>query len=211
MILLPILNKNNIQNSLFQFYFVVLVRHLWYTFYGENMRSIISRVLILIYLLIVITVSGYIFMYDSLGISSDKKYTIFASENLKSFKEGSLIIAKKNHHIKVNDSILFYNFYTNKNKILEGKVISYEKTNDDVITYELDNQRFVSSNYVLGNLDDANTIPLLGYVFKTLTSAWGYLLFALIPTMILFVYQLNNFIKTVKIGGASDDQKIKKK
>lgn len=171
------------------------------------MRSVISKILILIYLLIVMVLSLYLFMYNPIGVNSNKKYTVFTSENLNSFKDNELVIVKKKLDIKTNDRIFFYNFYTNKIKILEGKVVSLEKTNEKEITYELDNRRFVSNNYVIGNINDTKSIPLIGFVFKTLSSTWGYLIFALIPTMILFIYQLNNFLKLTKPSGANYDQK----
>lgn len=171
------------------------------------MRSIVSKILILIYLLIVIVLSLYLFMYNPLGLNINKKYTMFTSENLNSFKDNELIIVKNNSNIKINDQILFYNFYTNRIKILEGKVVSLEKTNKQEVTYELDNKRFVSNSYVIGKINNTKSIPLIGFIFKYLTSTWGYLLFALIPTMILFVYQLNNFLKPTILGGVNYDKK----
>lgn len=134
-------------------------------------------------------------MYNSLGTSGTKKYTVFSAYDMNSFKNGSLVIAKKHTNIKEKNQIIYYNFYTNKNKILDGKVLSLEKTNEHETTYVLDNGRFVSSSYLISNKENCLVIPILGYIFFILTSTWGYLIFATIPTLILFIYQLHKLIE----------------
>lgn len=137
-------------------------------------------------------------MYDTRAINSERKHVVFSSDNLNSFANGNLVIVKKSKDISKNDQALFYNFYTNKFKVLEGKVVDKVKTNDREITYELENGRFVSSDYVIAKSKTAVSIPLLGFVFAVLTTSPGYLTFALLPTAALFIYQLNNFIKINK-------------
>lgn len=159
------------------------------------MKNRILKILVLIYLAIVVALSLYLFMYNSLGTSGTKNYTVFSAQDMKHFKSGSLVIAKKYTDIKENDKIVYYNFYTNKNKILDGKVSSFEKTNENETTYLLDSGRFVSSSYLISNKENCLIIPLLGYIFSILTSTWGYLLFATIPTLVLFIYQLHKLIK----------------
>lgn len=180
---------------------------LCYTFYGENMNKRITRILIIIYLFLVMILSLYLFMYNPFESPTTKRYSIFSAENLKTIPDGSLVIMKKNKDIKKDDSILFFNFYTNRKTILEAKVVDLEKLNEKETTYELDTNRYVSSSYVIGNINQAKTIPFIGYIFKLLISAEGYLIFALIPTMILFIYQLHFFLKTTNFYG---DQSVKK-
>jgi len=164
---------------------------LCYTFYGESMNKIVGRVLVCLYLSFVVILSLYLFMYSHFGTSSIGKYVVFCSFNLKTFNDGSLIVLKhEKENLDIGDNILFYNVYTTKRGVLEQKIKSKEELNDKEITYELDNNRFVSSSYVIGNSKRAISIPILGYVFKILSSSIGYLFFALIPTLIMFVFQV---------------------
>lgn len=152
------------------------------------MKKIISKILLLIYLFIIILISFYIFLR-----SNNKNLHVFSASNLKSINNGTLVFAKKSKNIKVGDKIIYLNFYTNKNKVLEGTILSTEKD-----TYELTNNRFVSNTYLIGTIKDTVKIPLLGYPFSLLTSPSGYLVFALFPSFILFIYYLYSFIESKK-------------
>lgn len=154
------------------------------------------RVLILAYLLIVLTITLDLFMYNRFGASSIGSRTIFASDNSKCFKKGALVIAKKDvDTIEIGDNILFYNVYTTKSDVLCQNVISKDQTNDKEITYKLDNNKYVSSSYVIGTKGSSKTISKLGHVFGVLTSSAGYFLFCFTPTLILFIYQVRNIFQ----------------
>lgn len=164
------------------------------------MNKIAGKVLVCIYLLLVVILTLYLFMYTRYGTSSVGKTILFSNNNIDSFKKGSLIIIKNNNNdYKIGDDIIFYNVYNMKSGVLHQKIVSKENTNDKEITYELNNNRFISSSNVIGKVKDSIEIPLLGYIFSILTSTMGYLVFALIPTLSLFIYQLNNILKRFDI------------
>lgn len=164
------------------------------------MNKIVGRVLVCIYLSFVVILSLYLFMYGRFGTSSVGKYVVFSSNDSKSFNNGSLVIVKHDsENLKIGDSILFYNVYTTKKGVLEQKVISKEKTNEKEITYGLDNNKFVSSSYVIGSTEKATSIPILGHIFKVLSSSIGYLTLALIPTLIMFVFQVHGVLKRYNV------------
>lgn len=150
--------------------------------------------------------SIYLFMYDSRSLNSSRKLLVFAADKLDSFSNGSLVFVKKNPKIKLDEDVLFYNFYTNKIKVLEGRVVASEKLNENETTYELKNGRYVSDDYVIAMSNKATAIPLIGYPFSLLTTSAGYLIFALLPTAGLFIYQLNNFLRIIN----EDDKRAKK-
>lgn len=153
-----------------------------------------------IYLSFVVLLSLYLFMYSRFGTSSVGKYVVFCSSDLKTFNDGSLIIIKhEKDDLVEGDDILFYNVYTAKRGVLEQKIKSKERLNENETTYELDNNRFVSSSYVIGNSKNAKSIPILGYIFNVLSSPIGYLTFALIPTLVMFVFQVYGVLKRYNI------------
>ena len=167
-----------------------------YTFYGENMNKIVGRVLVLIYLSFVVILSLYLFMYSRFGTSSVGRYVIFNANNISSVKGGSLVLIKNDvSSIEVGESIFLYNVYSTKKGVLENKVTYKEKLNEEETTYGLDNNKSVSSSYVLGEVNKAKIIPILGYVFNFLSSPLGYLFFALVPTLLMFVFQVHTIFK----------------
>lgn len=179
--------------------------YVWYNFYGENMNRIATKVLIIVYLTIAIAITIHLFMFNRFNTSSIGNRIVFSSKNLKSFKDGSLVIIRKNiNNIDVGDYILFYNVYTTKEKIYNEKVISKEKTNEKEYTFEVENNRFVSSSYVLGKNTDAKIIPFIGKIVMFLSSTLGYLFFILLPILSLFVIQLRQVIKKYNLWGFYD-------
>lgn len=164
------------------------------------MNKIVGRVLVCVYLSFVVILSLYLFMYSRFGTSSVGKYVVFNAENIKSFSNGSLVVSKhEEKELNIDDSILFYNVYSTKKGVLEQKIVSKEKINEKEITYGLDNNKFVSSSYVIGSVSKSNAIPLLGHIFKVLSSSFGYLIFALIPTLFMFVLQVRQLTKKYNI------------
>lgn len=143
-------------------------------------------------------------MYDSSRNFNNQGSILFVSEGLESIKDGTLVIGRNKEKIKVNDHILFYNFYTNQKKILEGQVLNLEEKTNSSFTYEIENNRFVPSRYVIGNLQDSLKIPHLGAIFNFLSTPLTYFAFALLPTFALFFYHLFNLFKKDNSKGGQD-------
>lgn len=169
------------------------------------MNRIVRGIIVCIYLLVAITITTYLFLFNSFNTSKIGKRYLIASEDIPSYKNGSLLVITSNlNDIEIGDNILFYNVYTTKNKILNEKVISKEQTNKYQITYELENGRYVSSSYVIGNTKDIKVIPYIGNVFSFLSSPIGYLICILLPVFLIFVIQLRIIIKKYNLWGLYD-------
>ncbi len=149
-----------------------------------------------LYLLFVIILTLYLFMYNRFGVSSLGENIVFSNKNLDSFSKGSLIFIKRDSkNFETGDLILYYNFYNMSGNINEGKIKNTEIINENEKTIELENGRYLSSSYVIGKGEDAFSIPLIGYIINVLSSTFGYLFFVILPTTLIFLYQLNNLFK----------------
>lgn len=157
------------------------------------MKKIIKKTLFVIYIFIALLVSFYLFIVRK--PSNQKKHLI--AKDLESFQNYSLLIIKSTSKVKVNDRILFYNFYTNKEKVLEGKVVEIEETENSK-TYKLDNNRFVSDTYFIANLKDVKKTPIVGIFFLIFLNFWGYFFFILIPLLMIFIYLIISLYKEKK-------------
>lgn len=152
------------------------------------MKNTSKRILVIIYLLIVIIITFYLIIFKHNG-----KKIVIIDNKIKSFKKYSLLIVKKNDKIKVNDKIIYYNFYTNKRKILEGKIKEIIKE-DNIKTYLLSNKRFVSEDHFISNVNNIIEIPIIGLFFVFLTSIYGYFIFIFIPVISIFLYQFRRLL-----------------
>lgn len=166
---------------------------------------IAKRIFIILFLLIAISVTFYLFMFNRFNISCfGNKYYLINSK-VKGYKSGSLLAVKQDlKSINVGDKILFYNINTTKREILASTVKSIEQTNKKETTYELENNRFVSSSYVLGRSQNTTVIPVLGGFLNIFSSTIGYLFLILLPVLGLFVYQLRAIIIKRNLWGLYD-------
>ena len=151
-----------------------------------NNMKVVKHIPLLIYLIIVVSVTTLLFSFNKFGIAEINNKTIFET---KVYKEGSLIIATKDiDKIKINDEIFYYNTLEIPTAIKVSKVTEIEKTNEEETTFTLDTKTKISSSKVIGKTKDAKIIPVLGTVLNILTSSLGYLLFIVLPILFLLIY-----------------------
>ena len=117
-------------------------------------------------------------------------FTIISlSNNLKSYKKGSLLIVTK-EKIKVGDNILYYDTSKGKKSLKITNVKKIINTNQTETTYVVKNNLFLSDEYVLGTDKTIKSIPFLGYIYSILISSIGYLIVVIIPITTYFIMTL---------------------
>ena len=114
---------------------------------------------------------------------------ISLSNNLKSYKKGSLLIVTK-EKIKVGDNILYYDTSKGKKSLKITNVKKIINTNQTETTYVVKNNLFLSDEYVLGTDKTIKSIPFLGYIYSILISSIGYLIVVIIPITTYFIMTL---------------------
>lgn len=155
------------------------------------MNKIRVKLVVIIYILIALLISFYIFSYNKFGTPEFGDTTLLVAKNLELFSDGSLVIVKKDYHnLKHGDNILFYDSYNATKKILEAKVLSSEKTNESETTIMLDNGMFLSSSYFIGTSSDSYEIYFIGYIISVLSSKIGYMIFVIMPISVIFILEL---------------------
>lgn len=118
------------------------------------------------------------------------KTIIGLKEDLLKYKKGSLIILKKGD-IKIGDEILFYDTKNSKNFVNSERVMKV--LNND--TFVIRDNEYVSTDYIIGKVDDIFVIPFIGYLYNIFTSKIGYLLFVIFPITFYFITLLRNYKK----------------
>ena len=143
-----------------------------------------------LYLILIIILTVCLFTINPFKGSKIGNRTIISlSNNLKSYKKGSLLIVTK-EKIKVGDNILYYDTSKGKKSLKITNVKKIINTNQTETTYVIKNNLFLSDEYVLGTDKTIKSIPFLGYIYSILISSIGYLIVVIIPITTYFIMTL---------------------
>ncbi|MDD6418553.1 MAG: hypothetical protein PUF66_00120 [Clostridium sp.] len=152
--------------------------------------KIIKSLGMVLYLILIIILTVCLFTINPFKGSKIGNRTIISlSNNLKSYKKGSLLIVTK-EKIKVGDNILYYDTSKGKKSLEITNVKKIINTNQTETTYVVKNNLFLSDEYVLGTDKTIKSIPFLGYIYSILISSIGYLIVVIIPITTYFIMTL---------------------
>lgn len=152
--------------------------------------KIIKSLEMVLYLILIIILTVCLFTINPFKGSKIGNRTIISlSNNLKSYKKGSLLIVTK-EKIKVGDNILYYDTSKGKKSLEITNVKKIINTNQTETTYVVKNNLFLSDEYVLGTDKTIKSIPFLGYIYSILISSIGYLIVVIIPITTYFIMTL---------------------
>ncbi len=144
----------------------------------------------ILYLILVIILTICLFTINPFkGSKIGNKTIIGLSNNVSNYKKGSLLLVTK-EKIKVGDNILYYDTSNGKKKIEITSVKKIINTNQTETTYVINDNLFLSDEYVLGTDKTIKSIPFLGYIYSILISSIGYLIVVIIPITTYFIMTL---------------------
>ena len=152
--------------------------------------KIIKSLGMVLYLILIIILTVCLFTINPFKGSKIGNRTIISlSNNLKSYKKGSLLLVTK-EKIKVGDNILYYDTSNGKKSLKITNVKKIINTNQTETTYVVKNNLFLSDEYVLGTDKTIKSIPFLGYIYSILISSIGYLIVVIMPITTYFIMTL---------------------
>ena len=130
-------------------------------------------------------------------------FSIQSNSMASTINKGDLIITKKisnNPNIKEGDIISFYSTINGKNVIKTHRVINI-RDESGVNLYitkgdanDVEDTTFVTEVDIISKYNGIR-IPFLGYLLDFTKNKWVFLFLILIPLLIIFIYQLIDFIK----------------
>ena len=138
----------------------------------------VIQVLIIIYVILAIL---FMLTSNSYGYSQIGKYVLDADND-------RLVIIKKNNSIKVGDLVYYYSVVNEQYKIVYSNV---QSINEDK-TYTLDNGNNVQKNKIIGKTD--RNIPIIGFILNRLKDKIYFVIFVILPMLIVFGYNIYKFI-----------------
>lgn len=164
------------------------------------------EVLIIVY---VIFVTSCILFRNKYGFTQFGSYTMVSVNELRSgylsnVEKGSLFLVKSTNDLNQGDMIYYY-APTSEQYVIRSGVIKTKVTNDGASLYTLADEAntTVASTRVLGKY--TNSYPKLGAVKDFLESQIGFLFCVLLPIMIVFIYQIYEFIVAIKYDDDDED------
>lgn len=168
----------------------------------KKIGSFIWWVVEAVIIVYVICVTCFILCRNKFGFTQLGSYTMIPikEETAKYVKDGAagnLLVVKTTHDLEVGDLIYYY-ITVNEEYIVKSGVIKNITEGEEVSLYVLDDEKKtnVASPRVIGKY--ANQYPTYGLIFSILVSRIGFLFLVLLPVMIVFVYQVYEFIMVLK-------------
>ena len=177
------------------------------------------EVIIIIY---VILITSFILCKNKYGYTQFGDYTLsnvtlLDERNIQNTKKGDLLIIKNSNDIKVGDLMYYYAAY-NDTYIIKSDVVRNVEEDDYSALYTVGNEEdpdTIAGARVLGKY--ANTYHSIGGVISVIESRLGFLFLVLLPIMVVFIYQVYEFViilryeKTEEIeDNSKEDNKTKK-
>ena len=159
----------------------------------------VMQVLIIIY---VILITSLLFFENKYGFSQFGDYVIYNvnkldTKNMSTVKDGDLLIIKTKNKLKIGDTAYYYAVHNEKYVIVNDVITNIRDDKDNYLyTVGKDIPIVISSTRVIGN--EISTFPLIGKVLSVVESMYGFIFLVLLPIMIVFIYQVYQFLIVLK-------------
>ena len=141
----------------------------------------------IIYVIIAIFVTICLLSYNRFKITEfgDKSLLIISDDQMApNFKKGDLVIADKKSKVITGRRAFFYTTSDRKVEIKLATVEAIKEVTNNEKTYTLE--------------DGTEIIPTVGQILMVLESKWGFLFLIVMPSLILFIYQISVVISEIK-------------
>ena len=176
------------------------------------LRFILSLIEVLI-ILYAIVITSFVLCRNKYGFTQIGDYTFTSIQesdvpSLEDVKAGQLLLIKKSKGIQKGDRIYYYvaqdeaytirNDYVSKVSESNGQTLYGIERNNELIT--------VFESRVLGKY--SNTLNHLGTILDFLESRTGFLCCVLLPVLLVFIYQLYEFIHLLHVDSKKNYQEI---
>lgn len=179
----------------------------------KKIWNVVWSVIEFVVIVYVIIMTTILLSKNKFGYTQFGKYTIASIDELgersiKDVHDGDLLVVKMTNDIKKGDLIYYYAVYDDTYIIRSDVVTDVE--NDDlnkVYTIDRDGLSIILESRVLGK--KSKTYANYGAILNTIESRIGFLFLVLLPILIIFIYQVYEFIVILKYE-SNEDGKITK-
>lgn len=163
--------------------------------------KIIGGIIGAIYLIVVIILTILLLSYNQYKVSViNGNSLIIIDEKSDKYDAGDLIVFEKvkNSDVVVGDEVFFYEVSNGISTIEYGKVTESKVITETESTFTINNNHDISSESLIGKTDNSKRYADIGKILSILESKYVFLLLVILPTLILFLYELYRLIVEIK-------------
>ena len=170
----------------------------------KQIGKIILKVIEFVIILYVVLISTVLLCRNKYGYTQFGDRTIVTmgqkdTRYLKEFGKKDLIVLKSDdiEDTKVGEEIYYYAVKNEKYVIKKGTISDKSgESSDAIYTIAEAETKEISNDKVLGKLD--KVYHNVGQVLFFLSSRIGFLIFVLLPILVLFIYEIYDFVMNIK-------------
>ncbi len=167
----------------------------------KNVLKVILGIIGVCYLAVIIVVTSCLLCYNDYKVTEMLGYSfIIIDENSEKYNDGDLVLFRQGESDKVaiNDEIFFYEVTNGIPSIHYGTVTEVIPVDQEERTFTINDNHDISSESLIGKTETARVYPQLGKILSILESRFGFLILVILPTLLLFLYELYRVIIEIK-------------
>lgn len=167
----------------------------------KKFLKVIGGIIGFIYLVIIIILTILLLSYNEYKVSViNGNSLVIIDEKSDKYNDGDLIIFKKveNKDVSVGDEVYFYEVTNGLSSIEYGTVTEVKTITDTESTFTINGNHDISSESLIGKSESSTRYADVGKILSILESKYVFLIIVILPTLILFLYELYKLIIEIK-------------
>jgi len=164
-------------------------------------KKILVGILGFIFFVFAIAMTVLLLNRNDFGVTQFGETSLIIINNqiaFENYKRGDLVLveARKIDKIKEGDEIFVYRVEPNSMVSVDVGIVGKIHTDDNAISFE--NGAAYAMKYVIGSA--TKTYSDLGTLLSIVLNKWGFLFIILVPSFLVFIYELYALIVEIKYG-----------
>lgn len=167
----------------------------------KKIKNILVGIIGLVYFVFVIINTVLMLNINKYGVTQfdDMTFVAIKSEiSSDKYIKGDLVVVRKPKfgNIQIGDELFIYKIKKDGTPVIDLGIVGEVHEKDESVSFE--NGASYEMDYVIGSTE--KIIHNLGNYFSIVQSQWGFLFIILVPSFLIFVYELYAIIVEVKYG-----------
>ena len=168
-------------------------------------KNVFLSILMVVYFIFVIAMTVLLLNFNDYGVTEfGENSLIIINDEISNdnYKKGDLVIAKnkKMEKLQIGEEIFAYKVDSKGNVSVDLGKIGNLYPEEDAISFE--NGSSYSMEFVAGTPE--KTYEGIGTFLSVVESKWGFLFIVLVPSFLIFVYEVYTLIVEIKYGTDED-------
>ena len=167
----------------------------------KKLKNILVGIIGIIYFVFVIINTILMLNINKYGVTQfdDMTLVVIKSEiSSNNYIKGDLVVVRKPkfENIQVGDELFIYKIKKDGSPVIDLGIVGEIHEKDESLSFE--NGASYEMDYVIGGSE--KVYHEIGKYFSIIQSQWGFLFIILVPSFLIFVYELYAIIVEVKYG-----------